>query len=104
MISDPAGCEPMIERVLYCMGLLPDAVSNVLMSRVVPGQEIELHTDRSPRRVHVPIMTNKQAWFCVEDERINMRVGSAYEIDTRRLHGVLNEGQCDRIHLMFDVE
>ncbi len=78
-----------------------------LLSRVVPGQAIPMHTDghdnHCRRRIHVPLLTNQHCWFFTGDERTHMRVGCVYEIDPTRPHGVANLGDSDRIHLIFNV-
>ena len=37
-------------------------------------------------------------------EPVNMKVGEAWYLDTRKPHRAINGGQDERIHLVIDVE
>ena len=69
---------------------------------------INFHRDigkffKDTNRVHIPIQTNSQVEFVVGDEKINMKVGEMWEINnSEKKHGVFNNGNTDRIHLMID--
>lgn len=77
------------------------------ISVVMPGHSIPTHRDDQPDewlcRVHVPIMTNDQALFIVNDAIHRLELGRAYQIDTRDPHSVVNAGNTPRVHLMIDV-
>jgi hypothetical protein len=67
-----------------------------------PGTKIDLHLDNDEfLKIHIPIKTNPDAWFCFEDEQFNLEAGSAYMINTAIPHGTDNLGTTDRIHLIF---
>ena len=67
-----------------------------------PGTKIQLHPDNDEfLKIHIPIKTNPKAWFFFEDEKFNLEVGSAYLINTILPHGTFNEGDTDRVHLIF---
>ena len=73
-----------------------------------PGGVIGKHIDggeflETIHRLHIPIKTNPDCFYLVEDIRINMTVGTVYEIDNTRLHGVENNGSEGRIHLVFNL-
>jgi len=75
--------------------------------RLLPGQAIDEHRDLNfslthAHRVHVPIITNDRVWFTVGGEALNIPEGEIYEINNRRPHSVLNEGNEPRIHLVLD--
>lgn len=80
---------------------------NRLLSVVMPGAQIDPHTDDlGPdwcTRIHVPLLTNQDAMFISGDVVHRMAVGFAYEIDTRERHAVWNAGATPRVHLMFDL-
>ena len=66
------------------------------------------HRDRSIyskiiNRIHVPILTNEDVYFSVEDETINMKPGEAWEVNNAKLHGAYNLGDSPRVHLMVDI-
>lgn len=67
-----------------------------------PGTKIQLHPDNDEfLKIHIPIKTNPKSWFIFEDEKFNLEIGSAYLINTTILHGTYNEGDTDRVHLIF---
>ena len=75
--------------------------------QLLPGGTISEHRDMNfslshAHRVHVPIITNEQVFFCVGNEALNIPEGEIYEINNRRLHSVRNEGDEARVHLILD--
>ena len=80
---------------------LPD-IRQLGISGHPPGTYIDLHPDNDEfLKIHIPIKTNKDAWFFFEGEKFNMEVGSAYMVNTVENHGTDNQGNTDRIHLIF---
>ena len=80
------------------------------LSRLIPGRGYEFHRDPQPddwiTRVHVPVITNPDAWFAWEPDsgrRVNFEAGKAYSFNTLVPHAFWNDGTADRIHLTFDV-
>jgi hypothetical protein len=55
------------------------------------------------RRCHLPMVTHEDVLFTVLDNTINMKVGSAYEINNGMPHSVINKSGIDRIHLIIDL-
>lgn len=55
-------------------------------------------------RLHVPIVTNPQVEFYIEDRRIVMNEGECWYLDLGRPHRVQNRGTTDRLHLVIDCE
>lgn len=78
-----------------------------MLSVVMPGHSIERHTDsQAPYwlcRVHVPLISNNNAWFEENGVRQHMVPGNVYFIDTTKEHAISNEGESPRVHIMFDV-
>lgn len=78
-----------------------------MLSVVMPGHSIPPHIDEQPEhwltRVHVPLTSNDESWFVIEDIEYQMAPGHAYLVNTRRQHAVTNNGATPRIHFMFDV-
>lgn len=69
-----------------------------------PETQIDLHTDNDEFiKIHIPIKTNTKSYFFFEDEKFNLEVGNAYLINTALPHGVINEGDSDRIHFIFKL-
>ena len=55
------------------------------------------------RRHHIPIITNKNVYFYVDDGVLNMFEGECWEINNMKSHEVINDSNEDRIHLMIDI-
>ena len=102
---------------------LKDAIANVVsdvmehfpgchakdcvITTVQPGAYVAPHVDmHSPEwrtRIHVPLISNPQADFMVNDTMYNLKPGQAYKVNTEVMHSIRNGGTTNRIHLMFDV-
>ncbi|NII24201.1 aspartyl/asparaginyl beta-hydroxylase domain-containing protein [Pseudoflavitalea sp. X16] len=64
----------------------------------------ELAYERGEARLHIPIFTNEQVEFWVQNERIQMEVGDCWYINANLPHRVANYGAGDRIHLVIDCK
>ena len=69
--------------------------------------EIAAHVDEPSNyfshRLHIPLMTNPDCIMTTGDEPKNMKKGVLYKVNNERVHSVVNKGNSDRIHLMFDI-
>jgi len=79
----------------------------VLFAKLSAGGTITPHIDRVPsllncHRVHLPITSNKDVWFSVGGESVNLPVGELIEINNATVHSVENNSDADRIHLIMD--
>lgn len=82
--------------------------AGVVYSRIPAGKGVDAHIDKgyhpeNSHRLHIPIITNNEVMFTIEDKSINMTVGSCYEVDNLLTHSVKNLGVTDRIHLIIDI-
>lgn len=108
MIDDIPKNFPALWAIEQFRSLYPKrTVGKVMLSKLVPGQFIEPHLDahdsRCEFRVHIPITTNDQCLFCVEDEVFHMKRDNAYEINPTKRHFTFNYGNTDRVHLIFNM-
>lgn len=105
----PALALPVIEVV--CRHLGGDWLrKTACLSRIVPGVSYIYHRDGQPShwitRVHVPLLTSPDCWFCWEEEggkKVYMERGWAYSFNTMKAHNYGNDGTTARVHLLFDV-
>lgn len=73
------------------------------------GGRIGRHRDRAygwtlpVLRLHVPVVTDDSVEFILNDQRIVMRPGELWYLDTTRDHEVVNLGANDRVHLVIDL-
>ena len=80
-----------------------------ILSVVMPGHDIEPHVDKQLPlwwgRVHVPLMTDHRSIFIVGEGVFHLEVGSAYVVNTQKMHSVSNaDGKVPRLHFMVDFE
>lgn len=70
---------------------------------------ISSHIDKgeflqSTRRIHIPITTNEDCYFVIDEKQQHLKESELWEINnTGRYHSFHNEGQTDRIHLIIDI-
>jgi Aspartyl/Asparaginyl beta-hydroxylase len=101
----------------------PVEVGAIYLVNVNAGQRIWPHTDglpncsrcialsatecryarRYPERFHLVITSNPDCWMESGGERVCMLPGELWWFDWRVEHGVTNEGNTDRVHLLFDA-
>jgi quercetin dioxygenase-like cupin family protein len=81
-----------------------------MLTRMKPQSTIARHKDRgevtkASHRIHVPIITNQQCIFTIENDEKHLQAGSVWLIDnTDRFHSVRNDGNEHRIHLIVDAQ
>jgi len=117
------GSPVRIRRTNELTGKAGEEIDHIFseLSRMVDGQivhaeivsmsansRIRVHKDRGDalylaRRFHVPIKTNNKTFFIVEGEKFFLEEGKVYELNNSRYHGVRNESDEARIHLLIDV-
>lgn len=94
-------------------------LGRVMVSRLRPGQQIQLHSDRIepaelafPDRVppalyyeryHVALQSAPGCQFLCGDEAVYMAPGEIWWFDNQQTHGVVNNSADDRIHLIIDI-
>lgn len=75
-----------------------------------PGAKLDQHRDltgasmNNRLRFHVPIITSDKVDFRVSGERIVMRPGECWCLDTSYLHGVENAGTETRVHIVIECD
>ncbi len=98
---------PHIHAVLK---MLQCELKSVRVLKLSAGSVIREHADdglgweEGEVRLHVPIVTNPQVEFYIEDRRIIMNEGECWYLDLGRPHRVQNRGSTDRLHLVIDCK
>ena len=98
--------EPIMKAVTAQYGYTESTFGKIMLAKLRRGAKIGLHEDTPlssayPHKIHIPIKTNPQVKFFIDDQTYHLEVGKAYEVNNRTIHGGANEGDCDRIHLIF---
>ena len=98
---------PQLEKVT---SFFQTEIISMMFYSMTPGSEIHAHRDMIGNvgwgglRFHIPIQTNSNLYFKVSNKRVIMNVGEMWALDTSYLHSVSNQGDKERIHLVFDVK
>ncbi len=113
--SDPTATAfvdgPVLDRAPYLRCVLAAfrcPLTAVRLMKLTPGSVIKPHRDHDldidsgAVRIHVPITTNSQVEFQVNDVAVAMAPGEAWYLRLTDLHGVANRGLTDRVHLVID--
>ncbi|MFN0212890.1 MAG: aspartyl/asparaginyl beta-hydroxylase domain-containing protein [Saprospiraceae bacterium] len=80
----------------------------VRLLALAPGSIIKEHRDRGLCyengffRLHIPITTDEQVSFVVDNTRLDMKAGQCWYANFNLLHSVKHEGTTRRIHLLID--
>lgn len=102
-----------INKISLCLSKIKNKkiiVKRFILINLPAGKKINNHIDNgkafeSTDRIHIPIFTNKNCFFTVGSEKINMGVGEVWQINNSgKMHKVENNGIHDRIHLLVDID
>ena len=99
--------EPVLTAATADYGYRRGEFPRIMLARMAPGGEIEPHRDTNPaaqwpHKIHVPLVTNPDVTFFVDDVGYHFGEGEAVEVNNMAYHAVTNAGTTDRIHLIFE--
>jgi hypothetical protein len=99
--------EPVLRQAVAPYGYANGVFPRVMLARMPPGGEIKPHQDtnvaaRWPHKIHVPITTNDRVAFWIDGTAYHLPVGEVFEVNNMAVHAVRNDGDTDRIHLIFE--
>ena len=83
------------------------SVYNIQFSLMPPGKKIASHYDTGldfslSHRIHLPITTNSDVRFYIEDCLFKFKQGQLVEINNKKIHYVENDSEISRVHLIVD--
>jgi aspartyl/asparaginyl beta-hydroxylase (cupin superfamily) len=89
------------------MAMRAGVFPRVMLARMPPGGVIHPHIDANPaakwpHKIHVPLSTNPGVVSFFGGEEHNFPVGEAVEVNNLGPHWVRNDGDTDRVHLIFE--
>ena len=97
---------PIMDRAAASLGYGDYRFPRVMLARLPAGGEVSGHSDGEAshyiHKIHVPLVTNPETIFRVGQQHMHMPVGEIIEVNNKRNHAVRNDGDCDRIHLIFE--
>ncbi|WP_428225136.1 aspartyl/asparaginyl beta-hydroxylase domain-containing protein [Flavobacterium sp.] len=71
-------------------------------ARIKPHKDYCLGYEDGCFRIHIPILTNPQVEFLLDNHLLEMKAGECWYINANFTHSVVNNGENDRIHLVID--
>jgi hypothetical protein len=74
----------------------------IRMLNLIPRTNYTFHYDPDSWRVHIPLITNEDAFMIVAGKLWHLPIGNAYLIKVKDYHSAMNAGKEDRIHIVFD--
>jgi hypothetical protein len=102
---------PALEMMPYVKSIL-DAwqceKEAVRLLSLAHGSEIKPHRDmgcgyrNNNFRIHIPIVTNPEVYFTIQDETLHLQAGECWYMDFSLTHSIVNRGNTARIHLIMD--
>ncbi len=102
---------PLLKRMKYIKSVIDTfqtKVEAVRFMKLGANSVIKEHCDKGSSfeegyaRLHIPISSNDEVTFILSGENYKMDLGACYYIDANNPHGVVNEGDSDRVHLLID--
>lgn len=102
---------PAMRRTSYipaALDRIPCTKTSVRLLKLAAGSNIRRHRDYylGPEdgevRLHVPVHTNADVDFVLDDQRVPMAEGELWFLNFNKYHSVDNRSSVDRIHLVID--
>ncbi len=73
-------------------------------AKIKPHRDYKLGYEDNCFRLHIPISTNPEVTFTLDDTNLKMLPGECWYTNVNYVHSVSNLGEEDRIHLVIDGE
>ena len=99
--------EPVMADAVRDYGYTRGVFPRVMLARMPPGGVIHPHIDANPaakwpHKIHVPLLTNPGVVSFFGGQERHFPTGEAVEVNNLGPHWVRNEGDIDRVHLIFE--
>ncbi len=103
----------LMKRCFYITSVLNNfkcPLKSVRLLKLSYGSIIKEHVDyflafeEGEARIHIPVQTNPQLYFYLNDKRIIMNEGEAWYLNFNLKHRIENKGKTDRVHLVIDCK
>ena len=90
----------VLQNVAKMLGIRDFGRVRLLM--LGPRSNYSFHHDPDSWRVHIPVVTNENAFMIVHGKLWHLPLGNAYLVKVKDHHCAMNAGNEDRIHIVFD--
>jgi len=101
----------ILKQCTYFQGVIAQFAcekTSIRLMSLAAGGVIKEHRDAGAcledgiTRLHIPIQTSAQVLFLIDHEPVHFSAGDTWYLNASCLHGVRNDSQQARIHLMLD--
>ena len=84
-------------------------LTNILFTALRSGGIIPEHVDEGKmlttnHRIHIPLVSDPAVKFALDHKNYYLEPGHGYEINNQIIHGVRNESNIHRIHMIIDLK
>lgn len=99
---------PLCRRILNELGVVKPEL--FVFYYLDPGASLHPHRDLTGAtlnnriRFHVPVITNPKVEFIVDGDKVVMRPGDLWCLDTSYVHSVKNSGDDARVHIIVECD
>lgn len=99
--------EPALTQAVAGYGYARGVFPRVMLAKMPPGGVIHPHIDANPaakwpHKIHVPVTTNSGVLSFFGGCEHHFPEGEAVEVNNLAPHWVRNDGETDRVHLIFE--
>lgn len=99
---------PIFDKVVKNYNFSEPVYPKVMFARLKAKQQISVHRDGEgshlyTHKIHIPLQTSPTVRFQLAEKQFHLRQGMAYEVNNIISHGVINQSDQDRVHLIFEV-
>lgn len=116
LYPDPSGQKAFVDtkKMTRCdyvpevLAAFPCRMMSVRFLKLGAGAVIKKHRDYGLAledgeiRIHIPVQTNRQVEFVLDEQKVEMNEGEAWYLNFNLYHSVRNDSATDRIHLVID--
>lgn len=98
---------PVLDKATEQYGIQNGQYSRIMFAKLPAGCKIKRHIDAAPAakypfKIHIPVITNDRSIFCFDGHSYHFKEGNAYEVNNNIYHWAENNGDTDRVHLIFE--
>ena len=84
-------------------------LTRMIVTELPKGSIIPEHVDEGEmlstnHRVHIPLLSDPAVKFMLDHQDHYLEPGNGYEINNQLVHGVRNESNIDRLHMIIDLK
>ncbi len=99
---------PAMHVAIKSFQFIDPVFPKVMLAKLLSNNCIDEHIDanlatRYVHKIHIPLVTNTQVHYIQDGAQYHLSQGIAYELNNMQAHGVRNNSQHHRIHLIFEV-